>query len=237
MSPSSRLRWPMVVPHQAWRLSRWRRAPWSSCPCRRTHTSRWPPYHLPALHCLGSLYRPTDEKGVDEQGEVSWWRIIHLFIYLFIHLCICFLGDIAELACSVINTKLLSKAALQFNKSFYMKINHSYATLHSYNTQIVNGQVEFFNPILTGGGGQFDPPCTKSATVSRPPQIATRLFMTFFFQVLRIFWYQICENRTIGREVTWRFVLTRRHKICPKSAFCICLCTRHMEITDYLKMH
>ena len=46
-----------------------------------------------------------------------------------------------------------------------------------------------FNPILTGGGGgKIDPPpCTKSATASRPPQIATRLFMTFFFQVLRIF--------------------------------------------------
>ena len=94
------------------------------------------------------------------------------------------------------------------------------------------------NPILTGGGGvNLTPPCTKSATASRPPQIATRLFMTFFFQVLRIFWYQVCENRTVGREVTRRFVLARRHKICPKSAFCIGLCTKHMEITDFLKMH
>ena len=24
---------------------------------------------------------------------------------------------------------------------------------------------------------------------------------------------------------------------CPKSAICICLCTKHMEITDFLKMH
>ena len=88
------------------------------------------------------------------------------------------------------------------------------------------------------GGGQFDPPpCMKSATASRPPQITTRLFITFFFQVLRIFWYQVCENRTVGREVTWRFVLARGHKICPKSAFCIGLCTKHMEITDFLKMH
>ena len=98
-------------------------------------------------------------------------------------------------------------------------------------------QILSFNPILTGGGGQFDPPCTKSTTASRPPQIATRLFMTFFFQVLRIFWYQVSENRTVGREVTRRFVLARRHKICPKSAFCIDLCTKHMEITDFLKMH
>ena len=57
-----------------------------------------------------------------------------------------------------------------------------------------------FNPILTGGGVNLTPPCTKSVTASRPPQIATRLFVTFFFQVLRIFWYQVCENRTIGRE-------------------------------------
>ena len=81
------------------------------------------------------------------------------------------------------------------------------------------------NPILTGGGVNLTPPCTKFATVSRPPLIATRLFMTFFFQVLRIFWYQVCENRTIGREGTQLFVLARRLKNCPKSAFCICLCT------------
>ena len=41
------------------------------------------------------------------------------------------------------------------------------------------------------------PPRTKSATASRLPQIATRLFMSFFFQVLCIFWYQVCENRTM----------------------------------------
>ena len=45
----------------------------------------------------------------------------------------------------------------------------------------------FLNPILTGGGVNLTPPCTKSATASRPLLIATRLFMTFFFQVLRIF--------------------------------------------------
>ena len=68
-----------------------------------------------------------------------------------------------------------------------------------------------FNPILTGGVEvNPPPPCTKSATMSRPPLIATRFFMTFFFQVLRIFWYQVCENRTIGREVTQLFVLARR---------------------------
>ena len=62
-------------------------------------------------------------------------------------------------------------------------------------------------------------------------------FHQLFFQVLCIFWYQVHENWTNGREVTWHFVLTCRHKLCPKSAFCICLCTKHMEITDFLKMH
>ena len=57
------------------------------------------------------------------------------------------------------------------------------------------------------------------------------------FELKFNFWYQVCENRTVGREVTRRFVLARRHKICPKSAFCIGLCTKHMEITDFLKMH
>ena len=82
-------------------------------------------------------------------------------------------------------------------------------------------------PYLNWGGGQFDPPCTKSVTAAQPPQIATRLIMSFFFQVLRIFWYQVCENRTIGREVTWRLVLACRHKIRPKSAFCIYVCVQN----------
>ena len=109
--------------------------------------------------------------------------------------------------------------------------------INRYGFSLVTDSESRLNPILTGGGGvNLTPPCTKSVTASRPPLIATRFFMTFFFQVLRIFWYQVCENRTIGREVTQLFVLARRLKICPKSAFCICLCTKHMEITDFLKM-
>ena len=68
---------------------------------------------------------------------------------------------------------------------------------------------------LGGGGRSIWPPCIKSATASRPPQIATHLFRSFFFQVLLIFWYQVCETRTMGREVTWRFLLARRIKLCP----------------------
>ena len=67
------------------------------------------------------------------------------------------------------------------------------------------------NPILTGGGGGGvnltpPPPCTKSATASRPPQIVTRLFMTLFFQVLRIFWYQSVAR---SRDVLYSHVGTK----------------------------
>ena len=50
-----------------------------------------------------------------------------------------------------------------------------------------NSVISTINPILTGGGGVNLTPCTKSVTASRLPQIATRLFVSFFFQVLRIF--------------------------------------------------
>ena len=94
-----------------------------------------------------------------------------------------------------------------------------------------------FNPILSGGGVNLTPPA-RNPWLPRDRRISRHAFSwLFFFQVLRIFWYQVCENRTVGREVTWRFVLARRHKICPKSAFCIGLCTKHMEITYFLKMH
>ena len=43
------------------------------------------------------------------------------------------------------------------------------------------GLVADINPILTGGGGQFDP------LYEIRDCLATRLFMSFFFQVLRIF--------------------------------------------------
>ena len=101
-------------------------------------------------------------------------------------------------------------------------------------------QMWVFNPILTVSGGgvnEIDPPYTKSATASRPPQIEndTPGFHDYFsFKSYASF---DTIFATIGREVTWRFVLARRHKICPKSAFCICVCTKHMEITDFLKMH
>ena len=81
---------------------------------------------------------------------------------------------------------------------------------------------------LNWGGGQFDPPPYEISTVS-----IARDIMTFFFQVLRIFWYQVCD-RTIGREVTRLFVLARRLKM-PKIRI-LHMFMYHMEITDFLKM-
>ena len=71
------------------------------------------------------------------------------------------------------------------------------------------------NPILTGGGGGgsiWPPPCTKSATASRPPQIATRLFVTFFFSSLthllipidnKLSWKYHIDNvcKTVSRNI------------------------------------
>ena len=89
---------------------------------------------------------------------------------------------------------------------------HSCNTFFNSKASMLLRNFKNLNPILTGGGGSIWPP---------PPLLSCfHAFMTFFFQVLRIFWYQVCENRTVGRKVTWRFVLARRQKICPKSAFC-----------------
>ena len=87
---------------------------------------------------------------------------------------------------------------------------------------IIHANTHSFNPILTGGLISPPPP---------PVQNPRHTFSLLFF-----FKSKFAKNRTIGREVTWRFVLARRHKICPKTAFCIHLCTKHMEITNFIKM-
>ena len=72
-------------------------------------------------------------------------------------------------------------------------------------------------------------PCIKSASSSR------HAFPWVFISSRT----HLCENPLDHRsEVTWHFVLARRHKICPKSAFCIlkthvCLCTQHMPFGNY----
>ena len=101
-------------------------------------------------------------------------------------------------------------------------------------------ETQTYNPILTGGGGggQFDPPLHEIRNCLATAADRDTPFCDFFLSSLtHLLIPSLRKNRTIGREVTWRFVLARRPKICPKSAFCICLCTKHMEITDFLKMH
>ena len=45
------------------------------------------------------------------------------------------------------------------------------------------------------------------AAQAKPPRFQPRRFMTVFFEVLRIFWHQVCENRTSRLNVvTWSFV-------------------------------
>ena len=83
------------------------------------------------------------------------------------------------------------------------------------------------NPIPRGGGGgggQFDPPTVRNLWVPRDHRKSGHAFLwVFFFKVLRVFWHQVNENRTIGREIMWCFVLARRHKIylCTKSVYSV----------------
>ena len=56
-----------------------------------------------------------------------------------------------------------------------------------------------------GGGGAQKPPSTNFAVHAKPPRFQPRRFMTFFFEVLRIFWHQVCKNRTCRYGVTWPF--------------------------------
>ena len=55
-------------------------------------------------------------------------------------------------------------------------------------------------------GGPQRPPTTNFAAQAKPPRFQPRRFMTVFFEVLRIFWHQVCENRTSRYVVTWPFV-------------------------------
>ena len=80
--------------------------------------------------------------------------------------------------------------------------------------------------ILTGGGVNLTPPCTNP----RLPRDCRRYvpFQLFSFKSCASF-YQVCENRTVRQVDVFSHVL-------PK-IFCIGLCTKHTEITDFLKMH
>ena len=101
---------------------------------------------------------------------------------------------------------------------------------HIVASQLNRQIILLLNPILTGGGSIWPPPA-RNPRLPRDRRRSRHAFSWLFSFKSSIFWYQVCENRTV-REVTWRFVLARRHKICP-SAFCIGLCTKHMEITDF----
>ena len=64
--------------------------------------------------------------------------------------------------------------------------------------------VEFIALTLTylGGGAIMAPPCRFFNGASIPLKISHSSFMTFFFQVSRTFWHQICDARGYGSEVT-----------------------------------
>ena len=52
-----------------------------------------------------------------------------------------------------------------------------------------------------GGGGPKKIPSTFRAITLQRAKLSPRHFMTFFFQVSRTFWHQICDARGYGSEV------------------------------------
>ena len=72
-------------------------------------------------------------------------------------------------------------------------------------TQKINFLKWTLNPKKTGGGGgpkRPPPPSTFRAITLQRAKLSPRHFMTFFFQVSRTFWHQICDARGYGSEVT-----------------------------------
>ena len=53
-----------------------------------------------------------------------------------------------------------------------------------------------------GGGAMMAPPSTYRAITRQRAKLSPRHFMTIFFRVSRTFWYQICDSRGYGSEVT-----------------------------------
>ena len=98
-------------------------------------------------------------------------------------------------------------------------------------------EIYSLNPILTGGGGfNFDPPPVRNPRLPRDRRRSRHAFPRLFsFTSCASFDTKFAKiGPSVARSHDVLYVLY--YKICPKSAFCICLCTKHMEITDFLKM-
>ena len=91
-----------------------------------------------------------------------------------------------------------------------------------------NESIIELNPVFTGGGGSIWPSRARNLWLrQRTPLIATRFFMTFFLQCvayLLIRSLRKSDHRSRGHATFC--TRTSAHIICPKSAFCICLCTK-----------
>ena len=62
-----------------------------------------------------------------------------------------------------------------------------------------------FNPNCTRGGGPHRPPLDKFCHARKTATLSAAPLHDFSFEVLRIFWHQICKNRTSRYGVTWPF--------------------------------
>ena len=53
-----------------------------------------------------------------------------------------------------------------------------------------------FNHNCTGGGGASEAPLDKCCRARTTSALSAARLHDFFFEVLRVFWHQVCENRT-----------------------------------------
>ena len=72
------------------------------------------------------------------------------------------------------------------------------------------------------------PPCTKSATAADRNTPLHEFFLSRSYTSFDTKFAKIGPSVVRSHDVLYSHVGT-------KSAFCICLCTKHMEITDFLK--
>ena len=71
------------------------------------------------------------------------------------------------------------------------------------------------SPNYTWGGGVPQmPPTTNSVAHAKPLRFQPHHLITLYFEVLRISWHQVCENRTFHYGVTWPFVTRGQPKKC-----------------------
>ena len=93
-----------------------------------------------------------------------------------------------------------------FHRWFSIQKQVNWCTIDPFSLKCCTSQHSYPVPLtlkrLGGGGPKRPPPSTFRAITLQRTKLSPRHFMTFFFQVSRTFWHQICDARGYGSEVT-----------------------------------